>query len=71
MLLARADEVIEWPQHVAAPVSSCAARTRFIPDSFLHYFESWAWPVAAQASTRRKSERDPVDIGAQLRRMWR
>jgi DNA helicase II / ATP-dependent DNA helicase PcrA len=48
-----------------------AARTRFIPDSILHYFESCAWPVATQVSTRRKSERDPVDIGAQLRRMWR
>jgi DNA helicase-2/ATP-dependent DNA helicase PcrA len=47
-----------------------AARTRFIPDSILHYFESCAWPLAAQANIPRKSERDPVDIGAQLRRMW-
>jgi DNA helicase-2/ATP-dependent DNA helicase PcrA len=47
-----------------------AARTRFIPDSILHCFESCAWPLAAQANIPRKSERNPVDIGAQLRRMW-
>jgi DNA helicase II / ATP-dependent DNA helicase PcrA len=47
-----------------------AARTRFIPDSILHYFESCAWPVAAQPNVSDNSERDPVNIGAQLRRMW-
>jgi DNA helicase-2/ATP-dependent DNA helicase PcrA len=47
-----------------------AARTRFIPDSILHYFESCAWPVAAQSAVSDNSERDPVNIGAQLRRMW-
>jgi DNA helicase-2/ATP-dependent DNA helicase PcrA len=47
-----------------------AARTRFIPDSILHYFESCACPVAAQPNVSDNSERDPVNIGAQLRRMW-
>jgi len=47
-----------------------AARTRFIPDAILHYFESCAWPVAAQPNVSSNSERDPVNIGAQLRRMW-
>src|ERR1700730_682558 len=49
-----------------------AARTRFIPDPILHYFESCAWPMAAaNANSLRKSQRNPVNIGAQLRRMWR
>jgi DNA helicase-2/ATP-dependent DNA helicase PcrA len=47
-----------------------AVRTRFIPDSILHYFESCAWPLASHASISGKSERDPINIGAQLRRMW-
>ncbi len=47
-----------------------AARTRFIPDSILKYFDSCAWPGAAPADIAGKSERDPVNIGAQLRRMW-
>jgi DNA helicase II / ATP-dependent DNA helicase PcrA len=47
-----------------------AARTRFIPDSILHFFESCAWPAAAQAKSSGKPERNPVNIGAHLRRMW-
>jgi DNA helicase II / ATP-dependent DNA helicase PcrA len=47
-----------------------SARTRFIPDSILHYFECCAWPVAAQSTVSDISERDPVNIGAQLPRMW-
>jgi DNA helicase-2/ATP-dependent DNA helicase PcrA len=48
-----------------------AARTRFIPDSVLHYFESCAWPVAAaKAHSLSGLERDSVNIGAKLRRMW-
>jgi DNA helicase-2/ATP-dependent DNA helicase PcrA len=46
-----------------------AARTRFIPDSILNYFESCAWPVAVPANTSGKSKRDPVNISVQLRRM--
>jgi DNA helicase-2/ATP-dependent DNA helicase PcrA len=48
-----------------------ATRTRFIPDSILHCFESCAWPVATtQARSSSKLQRDGVNIGAQLRRMW-
>jgi hypothetical protein len=47
-----------------------AARTRFIPDSILHYFGSCAWPVAVPANTSGKAKGDPVNIGVQLRRMW-
>jgi DNA helicase-2/ATP-dependent DNA helicase PcrA len=47
-----------------------AARTRFIPDSILKYFDGCAWPRATQTDISGKSERDPVNIGAQLRRMW-
>jgi DNA helicase-2/ATP-dependent DNA helicase PcrA len=47
-----------------------ATRTRFIPDSILKYFDTYAWPVAAQTDISGKSERDPVNIGARLRRMW-
>jgi DNA helicase-2/ATP-dependent DNA helicase PcrA len=48
-----------------------AARTRFIPDSMLHYFESCAWPMAPAAmQASGKSQRDPVNISAYLRRMW-
>jgi DNA helicase-2/ATP-dependent DNA helicase PcrA len=47
-----------------------AARTRFIPESILHCFESCAWPVAPQPKLSNDPERDPVNIGAQLRRMW-
>jgi DNA helicase II / ATP-dependent DNA helicase PcrA len=47
-----------------------AARTRFIPDSILKYFDSCAWPRVTQTDISGKSERDPVNIGAQLRRMW-
>ena len=47
-----------------------AARTRFIPDSILDRFEACAWPEASAASAARSSTREPVDIGARLRRMW-
>ena len=48
-----------------------AARTRFIPDSILHYFESCAWPVAAaKANPSSKLQHEPISIGAQLRRRW-
>jgi DNA helicase II / ATP-dependent DNA helicase PcrA len=47
-----------------------AARTRFIPESILHFFESCAWPAAPQPNVSNKSGRDPINIGAQVRRMW-
>jgi DNA helicase-2/ATP-dependent DNA helicase PcrA len=48
-----------------------AARTRFIPAALLNRFESSAWPAAASVTTAATSpKREPVDIGARLRRMW-
>jgi DNA helicase-2/ATP-dependent DNA helicase PcrA len=47
-----------------------AARTRFIPAGILDRFEHCAWPVAAARRSAAGSRREPVDIGARLRRMW-
>jgi DNA helicase-2/ATP-dependent DNA helicase PcrA len=48
-----------------------AARTRFIPGAILHRFEQCPWPVAAaRIPATAPSNREPVDIGARLRRMW-
>jgi DNA helicase-2/ATP-dependent DNA helicase PcrA len=48
-----------------------AARTRFIPATILDRFTSCAWPIAADATPAGASaKREPVDIGARLRRMW-
>jgi DNA helicase-2/ATP-dependent DNA helicase PcrA len=48
-----------------------AARTRFIPSALLDRFTSSAWPVAtASAAAGASPRREPVDIGARLRRMW-
>jgi hypothetical protein len=46
-------------------------RTRFIPAASLRHFRLRSWP-GAQPSPGRESapEREPVDIGAKLRRMW-
>src|SRR5262245_2203428 len=47
-----------------------AARTRFIPAAILDRFESCAWPAAAAGAAAAGAKREPVDIGARLRRMW-
>jgi DNA helicase-2/ATP-dependent DNA helicase PcrA len=48
-----------------------AARTRFVPAAILDRFETRAWPVAAtKMSAPAGIEREPIDIGARLRRMW-
>jgi DNA helicase II / ATP-dependent DNA helicase PcrA len=50
-----------------------ATRTRFIPDRLLGLFDRTRWPTAA-ASARvdaRKPKGVRVDVGAQMRRMWR
>jgi DNA helicase-2/ATP-dependent DNA helicase PcrA len=48
-----------------------AARTRFIPAALLNRFESRTWPATASVTTAATSpKREPVDIGARLRRMW-
>jgi DNA helicase II / ATP-dependent DNA helicase PcrA len=47
-----------------------AVRTRFIPVSILDRFDSFAWPDASAATTLLKSQREPIDIGSRMRRMW-
>jgi DNA helicase II / ATP-dependent DNA helicase PcrA len=47
-----------------------AVRTRFIPPSILDRFEGFAWPDASAATTLFKSQREPIDIGSRMRRMW-
>ncbi|WP_046868625.1 ATP-dependent helicase [Microvirga massiliensis] len=49
-----------------------AARTRFIPASLLHHFETCAWPsVPADESTGSRVRQVRVDVGARMRGMWR
>jgi len=48
-----------------------AACTRFIPAAIRQHFESRAWPLAGATDARAAMPREPVDIGARLRRMWR
>jgi DNA helicase II / ATP-dependent DNA helicase PcrA len=48
-----------------------AARTRFIPSAMLDRFTSCAWPVAAATTAGASPKREPVDIGARLRGMWK
>jgi ATP-dependent DNA helicase UvrD/PcrA len=46
-------------------------RARFIPDSILDFFTSCSWPMATPHSRSSVAlDREPVNIGAQLRRMW-
>ena len=48
-----------------------ASRTRFIPAASLRHFECGTWPKAQPGQAREAvSYREPVDIGAKLRRMW-
>jgi DNA helicase II / ATP-dependent DNA helicase PcrA len=48
-----------------------AARTRFIPADILGKFQGCTWPVAAEPIRGQIVRREPVDIGARLRRMWK
>ena len=50
-----------------------AGRTRFIPDSILHLFESRTWLVSAAVGSQDGQRRTgrPIDIGGRLRAMWR
>jgi DNA helicase-2/ATP-dependent DNA helicase PcrA len=59
-----------YQQRINGDPHMYAARSRFIPDSILHYFESCAWPVAAgKPHSSTKTRRYAINIGAQLRRM--
>jgi DNA helicase II / ATP-dependent DNA helicase PcrA len=50
-----------------------AARTRFIPDELLGFFERTRWPTEAASAQAdaRKPTGVRVNVGAQMRRMWR
>ena len=50
-----------------------AARTRFIPSALLKLFERVSWPVATAEPTAGAADtrKVRVDIGANMRRMWR
>ncbi|RXT44603.1 ATP-dependent DNA helicase [Bosea sp. Tri-44] len=48
-----------------------AARTRFIPNNLLKYFECRAWPLAAPVGARASSGGPKVDVRAKMRGMWR
>jgi DNA helicase II / ATP-dependent DNA helicase PcrA len=50
-----------------------ATRTRFIPDRLLGLFARMRWPTATAAThvDGRKPKGVRVDVGAQMRRMWR
>jgi DNA helicase-2/ATP-dependent DNA helicase PcrA len=48
-----------------------AQRTRFIPDSTLHHFETFSWPIAKSAcGSQTGPKRTPIDVRAKMRRMW-
>jgi DNA helicase-2/ATP-dependent DNA helicase PcrA len=49
-----------------------ASRTRFIPESLLHLFESVTWPSAVDLAPGRVAVRQVrIDLGARMRSMWR
>jgi DNA helicase-2/ATP-dependent DNA helicase PcrA len=50
-----------------------AARTRFIPSALLKLFERVSWPVATAEPTAGAADtrKVRVDVGANMRRMWR
>jgi DNA helicase-2/ATP-dependent DNA helicase PcrA len=49
-----------------------AARTRFIPDRILPFFERTAWPLArAGLREAQPTDRPAVDVGGRMRAMWR
>jgi DNA helicase-2/ATP-dependent DNA helicase PcrA len=59
------------PQRINGDRHMYAIRTRFIPESILHHFDSVGWPQAPAESTFiGKAQLQPVDIGARMRRMW-
>ncbi len=47
-----------------------AQRTRFIPPAILKHFERRTWPLAKPAEAASGPARKPVDVRANLRRMW-
>jgi DNA helicase-2/ATP-dependent DNA helicase PcrA len=58
-------------QHSRGDRHVYAARSRFIPDSVTPLFEKASWPPPAAEPARAPAPRTRIDIGAQMRGMWR
>ena len=58
-------------QHSKGDRHMYASRTRFIPEALLPNFERTAWPVVMASRSSTAGQRPPIDIQAQMRRMWR
>jgi DNA helicase-2/ATP-dependent DNA helicase PcrA len=49
-----------------------AARSRFIPQNLMTFFERTSWPVAGAEMPRSLAPQTPrIDVGARMRDMWR
>jgi DNA helicase-2/ATP-dependent DNA helicase PcrA len=48
-----------------------AARTRFIPTTLLQFFETTTWLKVSAAASERSAEQIRIDVGAQMRAMWK
>lgn len=48
-----------------------ASRTRFIPATLLQFFETAAWPLVSASAGERSARQVRIDVGAQMRSMWK
>lgn len=48
-----------------------ASRTRFIPATLLQFFETVAWPLVSASAGERSARQVRIDVGAQMRSMWK
>lgn len=48
-----------------------ASRTRFIPATLLQFFETVTWPLVGAAAGERSARNVRIDVGAQMRSMWK
>lgn len=48
-----------------------ASRTRFIPATLLQFFEMVAWPLVSASAGERSARHVRIDVGAQMRSMWK
>ncbi len=48
-----------------------ASRTRFIPATLLHLFETANWPKVAATASEASARNVRIDVGARMRSMWK
>ena len=48
-----------------------ASRTRFIPATLLHLFETTNWPKVAATASEASARNVRIDVGARMRSMWK